>query len=141
MSSKPQRWPRSLRLGGGSPDPASIFHSSANEVGDVVIDIQSFAPVLSPKILASSSIATMSRKISAQEVAKHCNIDDCWIVVNGKVYDLTKFAPNHPGGPESMLNVFFVIRESSVNPHLSGIPMGWQGWHKNIQHVSLRNPD
>lgn len=40
-------------------------------------------------------------KISASEVAKHATPDDCWILVNGKVYDLTKFAPNHPGGAES----------------------------------------
>ena len=37
-------------------------------------------------------------KISVSEVAKHGKSDDCWIVVNGKVYDLTNFAPNHPGG-------------------------------------------
>lgn len=44
--------------------------------------------------------AKMSGKISAQEVAKHCSQEDCWIVVNGKVYDLTRFAPNHPGGAQ-----------------------------------------
>ncbi|KAK5164275.1 uncharacterized protein LTR77_009969 [Saxophila tyrrhenica] len=37
-------------------------------------------------------------KITVSEVAKHATPDDCWIVVNGKVYDLTNFAPEHPGG-------------------------------------------
>lgn len=41
------------------------------------------------------------KQVSASEVATHSKADDCWIVVNGKVYDLTSFAPNHPGGPES----------------------------------------
>lgn len=41
------------------------------------------------------------QKITSSEVAKHALAEDCWIVVNGKVYDLTKFAPNHPGGAES----------------------------------------
>ncbi|KAF2482081.1 FMN-dependent dehydrogenase-domain-containing protein [Neohortaea acidophila] len=40
------------------------------------------------------------QKITSSEVAKHALAEDCWIVVNGKVYDLTKFAPNHPGGAE-----------------------------------------
>ena len=40
-------------------------------------------------------------KISVAELDKHAKPDDCWIVVNGKVYDLTTFAPNHPGGPDS----------------------------------------
>lgn len=41
------------------------------------------------------------QKITAAEVAKHNSPNDCWILVNGKVYDLTKFAPEHPGGAES----------------------------------------
>jgi len=32
------------------------------------------------------------------EVAKHASVDDCWIIVKGKVYDVTWFAPEHPGG-------------------------------------------
>jgi L-lactate dehydrogenase (cytochrome) len=40
-------------------------------------------------------------KISVSEIDKHAAADDCWIVVNGKVYDLTTFAPEHPGGPDS----------------------------------------
>lgn len=37
-------------------------------------------------------------KILVSEVTQHSKPEDCWIAVNGKVYDLTKFAPNHPGG-------------------------------------------
>jgi len=33
-----------------------------------------------------------------QEVAKHNKKDDCWVVLYGKAYDLTKFANVHPGG-------------------------------------------
>eukprot|EP00401_Gymnodinium_catenatum_P016987 CAMPEP_0117485666 /NCGR_PEP_ID=MMETSP0784-20121206/15082_1 /TAXON_ID=39447 /ORGANISM="" /LENGTH=506 /DNA_ID=CAMNT_0005280259 /DNA_START=105 /DNA_END=1625 /DNA_ORIENTATION=+ len=32
------------------------------------------------------------------EVAKHNSKDDCWVVLYGKAYDLTKFARAHPGG-------------------------------------------
>lgn len=44
----------------------------------------------------------MAQKVSVAEISKHAKTDDCWIVVNGKVYDLTTFAPNHPGGPDSV---------------------------------------
>ena len=35
---------------------------------------------------------------SLEEVAKHASADDCWVIVEGKVYDITKFIPRHPGG-------------------------------------------
>jgi L-lactate dehydrogenase (cytochrome) len=40
----------------------------------------------------------MSPLISAPEVAVHKTADDLWTVVDGEVYDLTEFAPEHPGG-------------------------------------------
>jgi L-lactate dehydrogenase (cytochrome) len=44
---------------------------------------------------------TMARVISVQEVTKHSIPEDLWIVVDDTVYDLTEFAPEHPGGAGS----------------------------------------
>mmetsp|Transcript_8578 Transcript_8578/g.11608 ORF Transcript_8578/g.11608 Transcript_8578/m.11608 type:complete len:479 (-) Transcript_8578:108-1544(-) len=35
---------------------------------------------------------------SSADVAKHNTINDCWLIVNGKVYDVTDFIARHPGG-------------------------------------------
>lgn len=32
------------------------------------------------------------------EVGKHNTLEDCWIVCNGRVYDLSKWGKHHPGG-------------------------------------------
>ncbi|KAK4575237.1 hypothetical protein LTR86_001089 [Recurvomyces mirabilis] len=42
----------------------------------------------------------MSRQslVTVEEIKKHNSPDDCWIVVDGKVWDITDFAPEHPGG-------------------------------------------
>lgn len=39
-------------------------------------------------------------KLTYDEVAKHSSPNDCWIILYGKVYDLTEFIPEHPGGPQ-----------------------------------------
>lgn len=36
--------------------------------------------------------------IPFEEVKKHNKIDDCWTVVKGRVYDITKVLKSHPGG-------------------------------------------
>lgn len=40
---------------------------------------------------------------SLEEVAKHNKDDDCWVVVNGKVLDVTKFLDDHPGGRKAIM--------------------------------------
>jgi cytochrome b involved in lipid metabolism len=37
------------------------------------------------------------------EVAKHTTKEDCWVVVNGDVLNVTKFLPDHPGGELAIL--------------------------------------
>lgn len=44
------------------------------------------------------------RKISMQEVEGHNTPDDCWVVINGKVYDLSVFQKEHPGGSPIITN-------------------------------------
>jgi L-lactate dehydrogenase (cytochrome) len=39
-------------------------------------------------------------KISIQELGNHNTPDDAWIVINGTIWDVTEFAPKHPGGSE-----------------------------------------
>ncbi|EDW06412.1 probable cytochrome b5 isoform X1 [Drosophila mojavensis] len=47
----------------------------------------------------------MSREISLAEVKKHNKANDLWVVIEDKVYDLTKFKQEHPGGEDSLISV------------------------------------
>jgi len=41
--------------------------------------------------------------ISASEIAKHNSKDDCWVVYDKKIYDLTSFISKHPGGEDKII--------------------------------------
>lgn len=41
--------------------------------------------------------------ISRSDVAKHSSAANCWVIIRGKVYDLTQFIMEHPGGSETIL--------------------------------------
>jgi uncharacterized membrane protein len=39
------------------------------------------------------------------EVAAHATIDDCWLVVDGMVYDASEYAAAHPGGASRIADI------------------------------------
>ncbi|CAM8983454.1 unnamed protein product [Rhodiola kirilowii] len=43
------------------------------------------------------------KSFTFQEVSQHDKFGDCWIVIHGKVYDVTTFLTEHPGGEEIIL--------------------------------------
>ncbi|KAI1791208.1 glyoxylate dehydrogenase [Ganoderma leucocontextum] len=45
----------------------------------------------------------MSQILTGPEVAEHASRDNCWIIVHGKVYDVTDFLDEHPGGSKIIL--------------------------------------
>jgi len=52
---------------------------------------------------ASPSADDATAGIPMSEVAKHKGKDSCWVVLFGKVYDLTEFLADHPGGEDVVL--------------------------------------
>lgn len=49
----------------------------------------------------------MARLVSVAELQTHNSTQSAWIVVNDFVYDMTRFALEHPGGTESELPLMF----------------------------------
>ena len=41
--------------------------------------------------------------ISLQDCKAHNKEEDCWLVISGKVYDVTEFLDEHPGGFDIVL--------------------------------------
>ncbi|XP_074296037.1 cytochrome b5 [Silene latifolia] len=47
---------------------------------------------------------TLTKLVSMQEAAEHNSKDDCWVVIHGKVYDVTSYIDEHPGGDDVFLD-------------------------------------
>lgn len=43
--------------------------------------------------------------VSKAEVAKNNSRASCWVIIDGSVYDLTKWIAQHPGGASNILNL------------------------------------
>jgi cytochrome b involved in lipid metabolism len=52
-------------------------------------------PLSSPSVAVSYDTTTV---LTPQEVVKHNNSNDCWIIIENKVYSATDFLSRHPGG-------------------------------------------
>ncbi len=57
--------------------------------------------------------------LTYEEISKHNTEKDCWIVVNGKAYDVTDFLDDHPGGPAVVLEAAGM---DSTTPFLDAHP-------------------
>lgn len=55
-------------------------------------------PLLNNKLANESNTRSNTVSLSIEEVSKHKNPNDCWVIVNSFVYNLTYFLNNHPGG-------------------------------------------
>jgi len=44
-------------------------------------------------------------KYTLDDVKNHDKIGDCWIIIEKKVYDITTFLGDHPGGYNVLLDV------------------------------------
>mmetsp|Transcript_11754 Transcript_11754/g.16311 ORF Transcript_11754/g.16311 Transcript_11754/m.16311 type:complete len:96 (-) Transcript_11754:117-404(-) len=50
-------------------------------------------------------MASFPAQYTISEVANHNKRGDCWIIYRRKVYDVTNFLDEHPGGEEVLLDL------------------------------------
>lgn len=56
----------------------------------------------------------MKRKFTEEEVSKHTELNDLWLIIDGKVYDFSKYWEVHPGGKAIFKNAG---KDSSLGFH------------------------
>ncbi len=49
---------------------------------------------------AVEGTVTEGKRIAPAELARHDRAGDCWLAIDGAVYDLSAYGPQHPAEPE-----------------------------------------
>ena len=44
------------------------------------------------------------KEFALEEVQKHVSRDDCWLIIGGRVFDVSTFINDHPGGPALLID-------------------------------------
>lgn len=55
-----------------------------------------------PSTTTSTQTSNTKTVLTLNELSKHNSQSDCWLLISGKVYDITSFFGSHPGGNGTM---------------------------------------
>ncbi len=91
---------------------ALVFGLSGNPANGPVA---SQSPVVSPTPISSGQ-----KSYTLANVAEHKDGSSCWSTINGKVYDLTAWINQHPGGPSRILSICGKDGSSAFNTQHGG---------------------
>jgi nitrate reductase (NAD(P)H) len=51
-----------------------------------------------PNLVETPSVPDGKKGIPMETVAAHANPEDCWMVINNNIYNVTDYVASHPGG-------------------------------------------
>lgn len=50
----------------------------------------------------TTALTNQNTLLTSLEIAKHNSSNDCWIIIDGNVYEVTNYIKLHPGGPQAL---------------------------------------
>ncbi|KAJ8430244.1 hypothetical protein Cgig2_009422 [Carnegiea gigantea] len=68
----------------------------------------------------------ITKLFSMEEAAQHNTKDDCWVIIDGKVYDVTLYLDEHPGGDDVLLTAtgMFTLSITRLKAEMPGTGPG-----------------
>lgn len=78
----------------------TIFIAFWTAIGTLLlVDALAPAPERVEDVRQKAPDSNESTEFSLSEVAEHDTLDDCWMAIEGAVYDLSDYVPRHPAPP------------------------------------------
>lgn len=102
QSTAPQATPSTDQPAPAAPTStaAAPAPTTTDQVSDQPAQAATSAPILEPKPTEPAAKPAQPKEpgYTSAEVATHNQFEDCWLIIAGKVYDLTTYLGEHPGG-------------------------------------------
>ena len=57
------------------------------------------APAAPPQAASAPAATSAAPRFTWKDVARHAKAGDCWMAIDGVVYDLSAYLPEHPADP------------------------------------------
>jgi succinate dehydrogenase/fumarate reductase flavoprotein subunit len=83
-------------------DAIQFLGGKANTVSTPAASQSAPAPAAAQSSAASATSGGV-KGFTEAEVSKHSSDTDCWVILYGEVYDVTKFLTDHPGGKDAIM--------------------------------------
>lgn len=112
--------------GGDNANQSDVEENPETQAGQ---SVEVLNPDGTPATAESSGVVS---GITLEEVAKHASKDDCWMAIDGKVYDVTSFVAQHPGGDE-------ILRGCGIDA--TAAFNGEQGGHSHSSSADLKKEE
>ena len=77
--------------------PAASESTSSTQTASAKATAEASAPEV--------AVGISQNRVTLSALSKHNTARDCWIAINGGVYDVTAYLKDHPGGPSLLLGV------------------------------------
>lgn len=105
---------------GGVISPASTQPTTSAAASKAPTPSAASSPATHNPSPSSSAASSAAGSYTLTEVAKHASASSCWTAINGKVYDVTAWISQHPGGQRAILGLCGKDGSSAFNGQHAG---------------------
>ncbi|MBW7959892.1 hypothetical protein B6D29_01240 [Microgenomates bacterium UTCPR1] len=67
------------------------------------LEVRTLDNTINNSEMSGGSFKANRKEFASGEISKHNSKEDCWLIIDGSVYNVTEFIDIHPGGAEKLI--------------------------------------